>query len=140
MDGIRGFIISLCTVSAASAVMNSVIGDDGMKKYVNYIMTLALVLFFVSPIKEIVGALPEAVAEIPQKYGEGNISWERENADYIHKTVCEKFTLAAADVYCCFTGDTVNIRIRKKPGIVSDDVKLFVEERYGVNAEVVLYE
>ena len=142
MDGIRCFIISLCAVSAASSVMNSVIGDGAMKKYINYFMSLVLVLFFISPIKDIIAALPGTVADISEKYESvgGAPPGSSMNVSYIGNSICEKFSLTNGEVYCSLYGNTISIRIKKKPGIVADDIKIFVEERYGLSAEVVLYE
>lgn len=64
-----GYITAIAAISAVSTVMDMVISGEDIKKYVRYILSLALVLAIVSPIIPFIKKIPETVGQIGDFFG-----------------------------------------------------------------------
>lgn len=151
MSDIKGFVISLIAASAASAVIEGFLpdsdGKNGMKKYLKYLISLAVLLMLLSPLKNLVVAIPSLAQSIPS--GNDIFSYEsvesmaRANslvALHIGNAVCEKFSLDRSEVMTELYGDRVKITLKKHFGIFERDIREYVAANFGITAEVVFYE
>ena len=59
-----GYITAIAAISVVSTVMDMVMSNGNIKKYVRYILSLALVLAIVSPIMPFIKKIPDAVGGI----------------------------------------------------------------------------
>ena len=64
-----GYITAITALSVASAVMNMVISSEEIRKYVRYVLSLALVLTVVSPIVPLLKRIPDAIGEMGDFFG-----------------------------------------------------------------------
>ena len=142
MAGLGDFILTICAASAASAVLNAIMPEGGTKKYVNLLVSLAILLILLSPLKSVrnvaqgdmsLGASHSNITEV-MTMANGIV------ARRIGAAVSEKFSVAREQVTCEYKEDGVTVRMPARIGIIKEDVKVFIANRFGVVAEVILYE
>jgi len=129
-------------VSAASAAVNVLLPEGGLKKYVSYIVSLAMLLMLLSPIKSIVSAIAVAATEDHSEIlsAEWEYDVDKIAESQIKKAVSEKFAVPEAQISCEVNSRTAYIQAEKRIGIVAEDIELFVNMNFGLEAEVWLYE
>ena len=59
---------------------------------------------------------------------------------HIERAVCEKFAIPDGDASVTYDDSAVTVRARARFGLFASDIERFVAERFGVSAEVILYE
>ncbi|MBQ8551559.1 MAG: stage III sporulation protein AF [Clostridia bacterium] len=142
MNEIKGFIISLVSAAAASALIEGFVPDGGLKKYVRYLTALVILLVLVSPLGKLIGMLPSLVAAEGFSYDSVD-ALSRANsivALHIEKALCEKFSVADADIEAKFDGERIIVRTVHVPWLFEEDIILYIANNFGVEAEVSFYE
>ena len=142
MAGLGDFILTICAASAVSALLNAVMCDGTMKKYVNLLISLVILLVLLSPLKGLHLIETNNISEVSLQWDTAEVFAKANSivARRIGTAVSEKFSVAKELVSCEYNDTGVIIRLPKRIGIVKDDVRLFVANRFGVLAEVELYE
>ncbi len=139
----KGFVLTICAAAAVSTAVNGLLPDGGLKKYAGYIISLAMLISLMSPLKSVVSALPSIVSEAAfrENYSwDGNTEVEKLAAQRIRLAVCEKFSVAEAQTDCRVSGRTASLSVKKRLGLIAEDIELFVKMNFGLDAEVMLYE
>ena len=142
MDQIKGFIMSLISAAAASALVEGFLPDGGIKKYVKYLTALVILLVLVSPLKELIGAVPSLVSG-GELYFDSTDAMARANsvvAMHIEKALCEKFSIDDGDVEVRYEDGRTVVRARGAPWLIESDLTLYIAYNFGVEAEVEFYE
>lgn len=141
MEQIKGFILSLCAASAASALVDGILPDGSVKKYAGYLLSLVVLLVILSPIKGIVGAIPSLTANV---YSYDSVQvLSRANgivAMHIEKALCGKFALDDSEVECGYNGEIITVRVKKHFGLLPEDIESYILNRFGVASEVTSFE
>ena len=133
--------MTLVSASAASALAEGILPESGMKKYVKYIASLVILLVLLTPFASLIGELP-AMASGAFDY-DAVEAVTRVNAIvalHIERAVCEKFDIPDADVSVEYEDGRVIVRAKARFGLLEVDIVRFVASRFGVEAEVLLYE
>ena len=139
----KEFVLTVCAAAAVSAAVNGLRPDGGLKKYAGYIISLAMLISLMSPFKSIVSALPSLVSETAfwENYSwDGNSEVEKLAAQRIRLAVCEKFSVPESQIDCRVSGRTASLSVKKRLGLIAQDIELFVKMNFGLEAEAVLYE
>lgn len=147
MEQIKGFVLSLMAATAVSAVVELFLPDGGgMKKYMRYFMSLAILLTLLSPLKSLVSAIPDLadidIDAFAELYDDTE-AMARANsivAMHIKNAVCQRFGLETGNVSIVLNETGVSMRVKKKLGLFESDLSEYVKNQFGVLAEVVLYE
>ena len=142
MGEVRGFIMSLVSAAAATALIECFVPDGGMKKYVKYLVSLIVLLVLLSPIKKLIGAIPEAIDDISGDYSSVE-ALSRANsivAMHIEKSLREKFSLGVNDVDVVYDGAQISVGVRRHIGLFESDFVQYIFDNYGVEAEVSFFE
>lgn len=142
MTEIKGFIMSLIAVSAASALIDGFTPDGGMKKYMRYIISLLVLLVLLTPIKGIIGIIPSfaANAEFSFDSVEAFASANSIVAKHIEGALREKFSLADSEVDVRYSGESIIVSVKKRLGLIESDFRDYIAANFGVLAEVRFYE
>ena len=142
MGEIGRFILSLCTVSAATALIGGIIPSGSTRKYVSYVITLSLLLVLLSPLKSLMSSLSENSPVQGFEYDSAEVFANANSivARHIRVAVCDKFSLPEAEVMCSCNQGGVSLRVKKRIGIIADDIETYVISNFGVCAEVELFE
>ena len=141
MTDLPGFILTLVSASAASALTEGLLPDGGMKKYVKYLAALVILALLLSPFASLAAELPAFSADMLDY--DAIEAMARVNAIvamHMERAVCEKFDLPDGDVSVEYEDGAVTVRARAKFGLLADDIAHFTANRFGVSAEVILYE
>jgi len=142
MELIGGFILSLCAASAASVLVGGILPDTSTKKYVNYIISLTLIVVLLMPLKSVISAVPSIIENGISAFDSEDAAIHTSSivARHIRRAVAEKFSLSEGDVQSCYDGDMLILRVKKRLGIIGSDVVEYVRDRFLVESEVELYE
>lgn len=141
MGKISGFIISLVSAAAATALIDGFVPDGAMKKYVRYLVSLVILLVLLSPLHDIVGELPSLVAKSSAEY-DATEAFVRANsivAMHIEKSLIEKFSLYDNEVDVEYSIDGISVSAKRRIGVLASDIELYILNTYGVEAKVELY-
>jgi len=141
MTDLPGFILTLVSASAASALTEGLLPDGGMKKYVRYLTALVILVLLLSPFASLAAELPAFSADILDY--DAVEAMARVNAIvalHIERAVCEKFAIPDGDASVVYDDSAVTVRAKARFGLFASDIERFVAERFGVSAEVILYE
>lgn len=148
MTEIKGFIISLITASAASAVIEGFVPEGGgLKKYLKYAASLAILLMLLAPLRSLISAIPS----LAEDFEAGGYSIGYDSVDavarvnsltalHISRAVCEKFSLDESEVSASVSDGVARIELKRHFGIFERDICEYVAANFGVAAEVVFYE
>lgn len=142
MGKISGFILSLVSAAAATALIDGFVPNGDMKKYVRYLVSLALLLVLLAPLREIVGELPSLAADTSGDYGAVE-ALARANsivAMHIEESLILKFGLREGEVDVKYDGEGISVNMKKRIGVFESDVVLYISNAYGVDARVETYE
>ncbi len=142
MADIKGFIMSLIAVSAASALLDGFTPDGGMKKYFRYLVSLLILIALLSPVRSIIGMIPSIAAGYEFSYDsvEAFIGANSVVAMHIEKALAEKFSLDSGEVSVKYDGEKMLVRAKKRLGLVESDFAEYISWNFGVISEVELYE
>lgn len=142
MGELGRFILSLFIISAATAAVNGVIPDGGTKKYVTYLISLALLVALLSPLKSVISSAPdyflgeETTFDSVEVFANANSIVAR----HIAAAVRDKFALTDTEVVCKYDGENITVRVKRHIGIIAGDIEAFVINNFGILAEVDLFE
>lgn len=142
MGKISGFILSLVTASAATALIDGFLPEGVMKKYVRYLVSLTMLLVLLSPLRELIGQIPSLVAGVDGDY-ESVEALARANsivAMHIEDSLILKFGLRDNEVEVRYENDEICVSAKRRVGIFESDITLYILNTYGVEANVELYE
>ncbi len=138
MEGIRNFVLTLLTVSAASALIDGILpdGGKGTGKYLKFLTSLTVLVILLAPLAEIVRALPEtAGTSYRSEAAEVMAGANSVVARHIERALTEKFGFDENELDVRFDG-IIRVTAREKPGVFSDDIRLYILKRFSVEAEV----
>ena len=142
MGRISGFIISLVSAAAATALIDGFVPDGTMKKYVRYLVSLVILLVLLSPVRDIIDAIPSITAKVSAGY-EGTEAFARANsivALHIEENLIEKFSLRESEINVEYANGGISVRLKRRVGVLASDIELYVLNTYGVEAMVEFYE
>lgn len=148
MSGINGFIISLISAAAVSGIIEGIVPEKNgeMKKYLRYLIALAILLTLLSPLKELVGAIPEYTKAALDEFDYSSVeAAARVNsliALHIADAVAERFDIDADLISAELSSELEMIRLSvpKGFGIFASDIEDYISSSYDIKAEVTLYE
>ena len=142
MTEIKGFIMSLIAVSAASALLDGFTPDGGVKKYFRYLVSLLILIVLLTPVRGIIGKIPSAAAGYNFSYDsvEAFVSANSVVAMHIERALAEKFSLEAGTVSVKYDGEKMIVRAKKRLGFVESDFEAYISGNFGVLSEVEFYE
>ena len=150
MDEIKGFIISLITAAAASALIEGFVPDSdghGLKKYMKYLISLSILVTLLAPLRSLASALPaladkvdDSVAAFAYEDSDSALRVNSIIALHIAEAICDKFSLEYSDVRAEYDGERVYLEIKRKFGLLERDVVDYTAAKFGVEAEVIFYE
>lgn len=141
MGKISGFILSLVSAAAATALIDGFVPDGAMKKYVRYLVSLVILLVLLSPLRDIIGELPSLAAKSSAEY-DAVEAFTRANsivAMHIEKSLVEKFSLRDDEVDVEYSADGISVSSKRRVGVFASDIELYIMNTYGVEAKVELY-
>ena len=141
MGKISGFILSLVSAAAATALIDGFVPDGAMKKYVRYLVSLTILLVLLSPLRDIIGELPSITAKTSAEYDAAE-AFVRANsivAMHIEKSLIEKFSLRDGEVDVEYGSDGIGVSAKRRVGVFASDIELYIMNTYGVEAKVELY-
>lgn len=142
MGKISGFILSLVSAAAATALIDGFVPDGAMKKCVRYLVSLVILLVLLSPLRSIIGELPTLAAKTSAEYDAAE-AFARANsivAMHIEKSLIEKFSLRNDEVDVTYSADGISVSAKRRVGVFASDIQLYIINTYGVEAKVELYE
>ena len=156
MEGIRDFVLSLIAAASFSALFEGILPDGGgMKKYLRWMLSLILLLILITPLKEVLEAIPSRLAEweapAPDAADAGFTADDFAAVDalgrvnsivamHIEQALCEKFSMQAGEVSVRAAGERIEVEAKWKLGLVAEDWRSFIARQYGVEAEVKFHE
>lgn len=142
MTEIKGFIMSLITVSAASALIEGFTPNGGMKKYIRYLISLMILLVLLTPIKGLFGIIPLLAANTEFSYDsvEAFASANSIVARHIEGALTEKFSLADSEVDVRYNGEGIVVNVKKRLGLIESDFRDYIAANFGILTEVSFYE
>ncbi len=141
MGKISGFIISLVSAAAATALIDGFVPDGTMKKYVRYLVSLVILIVLLSPLRDIIGELPSLTAKASAEYDATEV-FARANsivAMHIEKSLIEKFSLRDDELDVTYGSDRLSVSAKRRVGVFASDIELYILNTYGVEAKVELY-
>ncbi len=142
MGKISGFILSLVSAAAATALIDGFVPDGAMKKYVRYLVSLTVLLVLLTPLRDIIGELPTLTANTSDDYGAVE-ALARANsivAMHIEESLTLKFSLREGEVDVKYDGEGISVCAKRRVGLFASDIELYIMNTYGVEARVELYE
>ncbi len=143
MTDIKGFMVTLITAAAASALLGGFLPSTGMKTLVKYLISLTVLVMLISPLVNVIKKLPDmADADIPFAY-EYTDAYTRANsivALRIERSLCEKFGIDEGNIDVKYDGNGINVRLMPKMGLFKSDISLYIKNNFGVESEVSFYE
>ncbi len=142
MGRILGFILSLVSATAATALIDGFVPDGAMKKYVRYLVSLTVLLVLIAPLRDVLGELPSLAAGASGDY-ESVEALARANsivAMHIEDSLISKFSLRENEVDVAYDVEGISVRVKRRVGLFASDIELYVMNTYGVEAMVELYE
>ncbi len=142
MGKISGFILSLVSAAAATALIDGFVPDGAMKKYVRYLVSLTVLLVLLTPLRDIIGELPTIAADASGDYDTVE-ALARANsivAMHIEDSLITKFSLREGEVDVKYDGEGISVCAKRRVGLFASDIELYIMNTYGVEARVELYE
>lgn len=141
-------MLSLITAAIASAVCEFLLPDRAaMKKELRYLFSLVILLILLLPLRGLFSDLPsltvpDQTASFGEAYGEAD-AVKRSNqrvANEMKKALCEKFSLSENEIFAVWNNGKLSVRMKKKPGVLPGDIRLFLKNMFGAEAEVKVLE
>lgn len=138
----KEMVLTLISTAAAATIFGMIIPDGAMKKYVSFVVSLAITLALLSPVMKVVGQICENRLDILGFTDEISLpSGITTNADSlislsIVRALCEKFSLDSDDLSVrCVDGNIV-INVEKRFGLIASDLEDYTLRKFGLKAEV----
>ena len=141
MGKISGFVLSLVSAAAATALIDGFVPDGAMKKYVRYLVSLIILLVLISPLRDILNGIPSISAAASGEYDAAQ-AFARANsivAMHIENSIIEKFSLGDDEVDVSYSTDGISVSVKRRIGIFASDIELYIVNTYGIKAKVELY-
>ena len=141
MSEIKGFILALVGTAVSSALVEGIIPEGGMKKFVRYLLSLMILLALITPLYDVIALVPTLVNsgfadyDSVQAYTKANSIV----ALRIEKSLCDKFSLDGELVDVVYDGDKITVSAKRRLGLVESDFISYIESNFGVLAEVSFY-
>ncbi len=144
----RGFIISLITAATASTIVEEIVpGSDGkgsLKKYLSYITALTILIILLSPLKNLITAIPEYVNTTASDLDYSSVeALSRVNsliAMHIRDSIADKFSINRDEISVEIYESCGFIELKKHFGLIRSDIVDFVKTNYAIECEVVYIE
>ena len=142
MTDIKGFIMSLITVSAASALLDGFTPDGALKKYLRYVVSLILLIILLTPVRSVIEMLPSLASDLAFSYEsvEAFVGANSVVAMHIEKALIERFSLETGEVSVKYDGEKMIVRAKKRLGLIESDFEIYISGNFGVLSEVEFYE
>lgn len=112
-----------------------------MKKFVRYLLSLMILLALITPLYDVIALVPSLASsefvdyDSVQAYTKANSIV----ALRIEKSLCDKFSLDGELVDVVYDGDKITVSAKRRLGLVESDFVSYIENNFGVMAEVSFY-
>ncbi len=144
----NGFIMSLISAAAVTGIIEGFVPEKngGMKRYLRYLIALAILLTLFSPLKSLISMIPEYTSRSSGEVDYSSVeAMARVNsliALHIAESVAEKFGLEVDRISAELSEDyeLIRINVPKGFGIFASDIRDHIALEFGIEAEVTLYE
>ncbi len=142
MTQIKDFVLTLISASAATLLLNTLIPDGVLKKYLKYLFALFLLVVLLSPIKDILPGISDLSGSEAYNY---DISKNTEFANkivanHIRAAITEKFSVSEQDISVTLAGGKAMIKMKRMLGVFGEDITYYTATAFGLTAEVFFYE
>ncbi len=144
MSGISSFVMSLICASAAAGLVETLLPErsEGLRRGLGYLISLALLLTLLTPIRSFVAALGglDGTEISSEKLDEIELeALARVNsltALRIGEEVAAKFALEPELITAELEGEQLKLELPRGLGVLAVDVEAYVESRWGYACEV----
>lgn len=142
MSQIKDFVLSLISASAVTMIFESVIPDGGLKKYLKYVFALFILIVLLSPLKELVGKIGNLTEMPAYSYDISDASHLANGiiAGHIKRAIAEKFSVSESDASVTVGDAKWVIKIKRKSGLLAEDIIYYTANSFGISPEVIFYE
>ena len=138
----KELVLTLISTAAAVTIFGMIIPDGAMKKYVSFVISLAITLSLLSPIMEVVESIQqEQIGTWKYKEGIALPAGISANVDSlislsIVRALCEKFSIGPDDISVRCDGGSIVITVGKRFSLIASDLEDFTFRKFGLKAEV----
>lgn len=142
MSHIRDFILALISAAVVTTVLDGIVPDGGLKKYLKYVFALFLLVVLISPLKGILFGLTNIGAGNAANFESTDVFLRASNivAFHVRDAVCEKFSIDEKDISVKCDGEKIILTTKRRIGLLADDIIYYSANKFGVAAEVIFYE
>lgn len=141
MTQIKDFILTLLSATAVTAIFNGIVPDGALKKYLKYLLALFILVVLISPLKGIILGIGD-ITDFEAIYSNGALP-ERSNhviALHVKEAVAEKFSIDDDEIKVKSDGEKIILTVKKRRGLLAEDISYYAARGFGVRTEVVFYE
>lgn len=141
----RAFVMSLIIAGASCGIAEGIISSTGeLKKYLRYLCALTILLTLMSPLKNIISAIPEYIESGKDVFDYSSVeAVSRVNSLiglHIRDSVAEKFGIESDDISAIIYDGVLRLELKKQFGIFKSDIEDYVKSNFSLECEVIYIE
>ena len=148
MSSIHSFIMSLISAAAVSGVVDGFVPDSdgkgGVKKYLRWLIALAILLTLLSPLRSLLAAIPGIVDSAVGEFDYSSVeAMSRVNsliALHVRDAVAQKFGIDCDEISAELSNEQITLTLKRHFGVMKSDLIDYIAANFGLECEVVYYE